>query len=256
MMARRAASQQSHYQQSPLVSQQTRVLNKGDGVQATVFGDGRGRPVGQAVINIAGAPGINLEPSLAASLLRGTNIDAYESSTFDRSLSSATNSDSKTFLVSTRMSQSIAHGHSSPVSSIAKGKIESPAGSITAASSSITNRRPSKEEELSLSGSRSINSSIGRGSLRMRGSHRLGTDSSQDEHLEESSGSETARGKREPEKVVKSRKQQQANKIPRGNSRRNGKESGSEPSDGIDSRATSLDNDPEDRNWIVSKLVN
>lgn len=104
----------SLYHQSPLVSgRQTRLLSKADGTQATVTYNDRSAMMmgedsrGQAVVNIAGAPGINLEPSLAASLLRGTNINAYESSTASR-LGSHQSSSSKAFLVSTRLSKSMA----------------------------------------------------------------------------------------------------------------------------------------------------
>lgn len=216
---------QSHYQQSPLVSQQTRILNRADGVQATVIGDSRmATPlVGQPVINIAGAPGINLEPSLAASLLKGTNIDAYESSTFNRLANGSQiehqqqqhqASNSKTFLVSTRLSKSMAYSHKkqqqqqqcsssssvndngSDSSSMFRGESGTTANAAAAPStpltSNITSRRSSRDNELSggSSGSRSVNSSIGKGSLRVssrKSSFNLGASSSQEDQQEESS---------------------------------------------------------------------
>lgn len=101
----------THYQQSPLVNRQTRVLKRGDGVQTTVIHPeqfARNGTQPEAVVNIVGAPGVNLEPSLAHSLLRGTNINAFESSASGLHMdSSRANSNTKTFLVSSRLSKTI-----------------------------------------------------------------------------------------------------------------------------------------------------
>lgn len=91
MLPRRQVNQ---LKQSPLISQ-------------NIILDERTR-VARPVINIAGAPGINLDPSLAASLLQGTQIDAYENSAFlDDHASGESKGNSKTFLISDRLSKSM-----------------------------------------------------------------------------------------------------------------------------------------------------
>lgn len=112
---------QTNYQQSPLC-RQTRVLNKANGLQTTIIGEERiegssNTPDGvieQKVINIAGAPGVNLDPSLAASLLKGTNIDVYETSTFKKSSKQSGElvTNEKAFVVSRRLGQNASDNNS------------------------------------------------------------------------------------------------------------------------------------------------
>lgn len=284
MLSRRLGNHQTgHYQQSPLVSQQTRVLNKGDGVQATVIGDRESYT--QPVVNIAGAPGINLEPSLAASLLRGTNIDAYESSAFSRNAldSSSSKSNTKTFLVSTRLSKSMAQSgqqqrssnrdNSSPTSTF---RDES---SVASMGNSGSTCPKSSREELSSSGSRSMTSSIGRSCSRVRvfnasrassqeedqredsssGDNRSGDNNNNNISIRSSSKSnDTSKGgtkvreEQRPSNNGKLQRQVSDQGAPRHRKRR---ESSSEPSDEVGSKAESLSDRPEERNWITSKLV-
>lgn len=260
MMSRRAHPQQSHYQQSPLVSQQTRVLNKGDGTQATIIGnsgDANRHQIGQTAVSIAGAPGINLEPSLAASLLRGTNIDAYETATFDRG-SACDESNSKTFLVSTRLSKSIASSQSSynyngSASSILKDEQQSSTSTANSEGSSAT--KLAKDDELSAasSSSRSASSSSGRRSLRAK----RGYGSNQEDPLEYSSGTDTRGSKGLASNKEKySPSKTRSNGYNPGSSMRCEKRSSSEQSEETtSSQRSSIDKEVDERNWITSKLV-
>lgn len=127
LMGRRSFNNTSHYQQSPLVSQQTRILTKGIGVQATIIGD---RPVDANKSRIsdsfessgAGETKDGRIRDSEPSLIQRTNTgDPYECSISDRfdseSNHSSSKSNSKTFLVSTRLSKATAHeqGSSSTV---------------------------------------------------------------------------------------------------------------------------------------------
>lgn len=289
MLSRRMGNHHTgHYQQSPLVSQQTRVLNKGDGVQATVIGDRDGYRYTQPVVNIAGAPGINLEPSLAASLLRGTNIDAYESSTFSRNLSdssSTSKSNSKTFLVSTRLSKSLAQsgggrGQRGPSSRENNGSPTSTfrdESSIGSTNNSNTGPKSSREE-LSSSGSRSMtSSSIGRSSSRVKAANRSQASSQEEVSCSSRSGggdnnnnhksgknntsntSKMSRTKVKEERISGNNRklQRQASDQSASSTRQHCKrrDSSSEPSDELGSNAESLSDKPKERNWITSKLV-
>lgn len=266
----RRTGNQSHYQQSPLVSAQTRVLNKGDRVQATVSmpirqdsSDNyqRSSMMGagaQPVINIAGAPGINLEPSLAASLLRGTNINAYECSTYDRLGSSqAPGQNSKTFLVSTRLSKSMAYtGHGGSNENGSNTSILR--GDESSVSNSTACMRSSRDE-LSSSGSRSMNSSIG--SSRQRGSNPNTSSGHEDRERDESSESETRADKsvimanrnsnnnNQPERLVSDNNNHRASRRKKKQATSSGGQSGD-----IISQSNSLER-PDERNWITSKLI-
>lgn len=292
MLTRRMGNHHTgHYQQSPLVSQQTRILNKGDGVQATIIGDRDGYRYTQPVVNIAGAPGINLEPSLAASLLRGTNIDAYESSTFSRNLSdssSTSKSNSKTFLVSTRLSKSMAQsGDGGQKGSSNRESNGSPTSTFrdesSIGSTNNSNTGPkSPREELSSSGSRSMtSSSIGRSSSRVKVLNRSRASSQEEDQQEDSSSCDTRSGGGDNNNNHKSGKtntskmsrtkvkeerisnnnnrklQRQASDQSASSTRQHRKrrDSSSEPSDEVGSNAESLSDKPEERNWITSKLV-
>lgn len=263
MMSRRAHPQQSHYQQSPLVSQQNRVLSKGDGTQATIIGnsgDPNRHQIGQTAVSIAGAPGINLEPSLAASLLRGTNIDAYETATFDRG-PACDEPNTKTFLVSTRLSKSIAssqssYNHNGSASSILKDEQQSTTSTANSEGSSA--KKLAKDDELSAASSSSrsaSSSSAGRRSLRAK----KGYGSNQEDQLEYSSGAETRGSKGSASNNNKekySSSKTRSNGYNPGSSMRCEKRSSSEQSEGTSSsQRSSIDKEVDERNWITSKLV-
>lgn len=256
MLARRVPSGQ-HYQQSPLVSQQTRVLNKGDGVQATILDAGGW--AAQPVVNIAGAPGINLDPTLAASLLKGTNIEAYESSTYDcgsmssnsQSNSSNNNNNSnkpKTFLVSTRLSKSLAYSGQSAALN------DTDAGSTSRDELSSQVSTANLRDDLSSSGSRSINSSIGERGLARKSSRVSTATSSSGAQLEdpgggaESSGSDT-RG--EPRSVIVNNGRRKGSQ----QSRRSSVGSCDQVEDAAAFDDVDVDGLGSDRNWITSKLA-
>lgn len=274
MLSRRLGNNQTgHYQQSPLVSQQTRVLNKGDGIQATVIGDRESLRYTQPVVNIAGAPGINLEPSLAASLLRGTNIDAYESSAFNRNTSDSlsSKSNSKAFLVSTRLSKSLAQSsqHSSNRDNSSPTSTFKDESSIASTSNSTTCPKSSREE-ISSSGSRCRSPSIGRSSSRVKILN-ASRSSSQDDQQEDSSSGDNRSGEKSKSTGNNSNKSEtklrggrcfsnnrklQRQTSDHGASRNNERrESSSEHSDEVGSNAESLGEKLDERNWITSKLV-
>lgn len=256
MLARRGNGSQSHYQQSPLVGQQTRLLN--NGVQATLV---KQQYVG-GVVSIAGAPGINLEPSLAASLLRGTNINAYESS--EPALFDNQSDQPKTFLVSTRLSKSMAQ----------KNQLNLDNEQDYDPSEQTNNYRRTQKDSSDLasdlsskSGSKSASSSAGRKSLsRISSSNSNRQESNERENSLASSNSSLERNRK---RKLLSKQQQQQHQQASGSTRngrhhstthsRNGRESSSElPSDEVSSNAgSSFDKsgDEEQRNWITSKLV-
>lgn len=277
LLTRRALNYSSHYQQSPLVSQKIRILNKGDGVQATVIGDqleenaGEGKFSLQPVVNIAGAPGINLEPSLAASLLKGTNINAYECSTYDHldsnSNYSSTKTNSKTFLVSTRLSKSLAQEQNLTPTSNANSPSPRNVSAFKDNIDSVTMdcNLVNKDDEPSSSISRSYNSSSERGFTPAKDSPSLRFRSGQGDLLRESSFNDANGSIRDQSNDRSSsnssasrrskHKEKSSNRLSR---RLRGRESSTEVSEtdtANTSQTDSLEKLEKDRNWITSKLV-
>lgn len=155
MLSRRYDGASHNHQQSPLVlrNQQPRNSAYAAAAQQSI------------AVNIAGAPGINLDPALAASLLRGTNIDAYESFAYDNHGSAGNNGDfnNKTFLVSTRLSKSMTQHQSYSSQSNTGGSSSS--SSNNAPGNTFRRSSLARDDELSSSGgSQSIHSPRSQGS--------------------------------------------------------------------------------------------
>jgi hypothetical protein len=228
----------SHYQQSPLVNRQTRVINRGDGVQATITchepNFSNGHP--EAVINIAGAPDLNVEPSLGQSLLRGTNINAPEASAAElQTGSSGDNTNSKTFTVaSSRLSKTV-------------GDEESTAEEARSVNSSRVRQEKSKHDD---SLSRSTSS----------GTDPTSTSSSSKSDLTDKESGSNKSGKKISRfgKSNRSTSSVTGRKNPpsrsSGEDRRRG--SSTDHSDELSIHVESFDElAPEERNWVVSKLT-
>ena len=261
-----------HYQQSPLVSRQSRVMNRPDGVQATIVGSAGGELVtNQPVVNIAGAPGINLEPSLAASLLRGTNIDAYECSTSGRPKSGLSNS--KTFLVSTRLSKSMASDgqqQSAPEEGLVSPLSSANAVDLATGNLELSPLRSSRDE-LS-SGSRSASSSHSSrttsNSMKAPSASSAATTTSSQEEDEQQKPHRRRRCNENDGKRVETRASEATRSSSNNGGRRGshasssesrsaksrGQSSSTEHSGETNSRSASLD-EPDERNWITSKLA-
>lgn len=231
-------------------------------------------------VNIAGAPGINLDPALAASLLRGTNIDAYESSTYQIDNQPTGNQlgggdTSKTFLVSTRLSKSMAHHQSSSSQSNTGGSSSSSshnANSDTFRKSSVKGDEiSSSTRSQSITSSRSHSSSRANHSNRRKFSNSTGPYSSSQEEPDQlgsggdgggagcDSSSMESDHRADRSRRAKERKNSGAESSCSSSSRSDGRGSkaskrlGSEQSD----KAESLDSEKLDseKNWITSKLI-
>lgn len=261
MLPRRNLEQ--HYQQSPLLNgQSTRVVNRGDGVQATIIGD-RQRDNGfatahgsaQPVINIAGAPGVNLDPSLAASLLQGTNINAYESLTRDQLSGRAKPTNSKAFLVSTRLCMA-SHGHSGSSN-------ENSSASPTAMAASVCKEVDSHEVNNNCSSNSGKNDStqhdrIGSDGTGCARPHQLDKSSKGGSKREAvgrvSYGRRASSSGSSSSESHSSRKSSATNISSSTSSTKSTSTSTSQPSSGRQARNDSMSQKSE-RNWITSKLA-